>query len=83
MSRTILPSPNPQRRAPPVALAKAYGATVEQSQAEFGSLYTVTDRDGEIRYRSNKRENAMAWLEGYTAGRKDARQIESGRADPD
>ena len=83
MRSPILPTGQPARRAAPVLLAKAYGARLEQSQAEFGSLYTVTDRDGETRYRSNKRENAMAWLEGYTAGRKDAREIESGRADPD
>jgi hypothetical protein len=79
MSRQkILPTAPHLSRKPPQIIAKAYGTSVEQCAAEFGALFTVTDRDGETRYRSNKRENALAWLEGYAAGRKDARQIESG-----
>lgn len=60
---------------PPAIIAKAAGAQIEQARGEFGSLYTITDRDGETRFRTNRKDAATAWLEGYTAGRKDARLV--------
>lgn len=67
----------------PAIIARAYGARIEQAQGEFGSLYSVIDRDGETRFRSNRKEAATAWLEGYTAGRADQRAIDTGKVAPD
>jgi len=54
-------SSRPIREA--VIIARACGARLEQVPSEFGSLFTVIDRDNEPRFRSNRRD-AAAWLEG-------------------
>jgi hypothetical protein len=61
----------------PAIIARASGARIEQAQGEYGSIYSVIDSDGETRFRSNRKEAASAWLEGYAAGRRDQRMIET------
>lgn len=63
----------------PAIIARAAGARIEQAQGEYGSLYAVIDSDGGTRFRTNRREAATAWLEGYAAGRRDQRFLETDR----
>lgn len=52
----------------PAIIAQRAGLVMQQQQSEFGAIYAIQDAAGVARYRSNKRESASAWLEGYAAG---------------
>jgi len=58
----------------PFIIARRAGLRVEQRSSDFGPRFTIYDQGGAMLYRTNRRENALAWVEGYTAGAEAAGQ---------
>lgn len=52
----------------PAIIAQRAGLIIEQRATEWGSVCTVQDGAGAVRYRGRK-ESALAWVEGYACGK--------------
>ena len=57
------------RAQKPPALIASFGAvSVIQKRSEFGAIYSCSTAEGVTLYQSNRKQDALAWLDGYKIG---------------